>query len=203
MPTTEKKSTPRSLHLLLRDIRSCRECEAGLPLGPRPIVSVHAESRILIIGQAPGTKVHESGVPWDDASGERLRDWLGTSSDQFYDERLFGLMPMGFCYPGRGKSGDLPPRKECQPLWHPPLLKHMKKVQLTILIGRYAQQFYLPDSRKQSLTAVVRDWRSVAPSVMPLPHPSPRNNIWLARNEWFEADLVPALRTAVARALAS
>lgn len=174
-----------------------------MPLGPRPIVAAHKESRILIIGQAPGTKVHESGVPWDDASGERLRDWLAVTRDQFYDESLFGLVPMGFCYPGRGKSGDLPPRKECQPLWHPPLLKRLKKVRLTLLIGRYAQQFYLPESRKLSLTDVVRDWRSVGPAVVPLPHPSPRNNIWLARNEWFESDLLPFLQAAVASALNS
>ena len=185
------------LPVLLREIRACSECEAHLPLGPRPIVQVGSNARILIIGQAPGRRVHESGIAWDDPSGERLRSWLGIDREQFYDPNLVALVPMGFCYPGTGPSGDAPPRPECADLWHDVLLSRLKKIEVTLLIGRYAQQHYLPDSDHKTLTAEVGDWKSSAPSVFPLPHPSPRNNRWLKNNPWFEEELTPALKKAV------
>ena len=197
----DRSNSDESLQELLAEARACRVCAESLPLGPRPIVEAHPKSRVIIIGQAPGTKVHQSGVPWDDASGERLRSWLGVDEAQFFDASLFALMPMGFCYPGKGKSGDLPPRPECQPKWHPPLLSHLSELRLTLLIGRYAQQAYLPNAGKRTLTDIVRDWRSVAPTQIPLPHPSPRNNIWLAKNPWFERELVPELKDQVALAI--
>jgi uracil-DNA glycosylase len=182
------------LPILLSEIRQCRECEEHLPLGPRPIVQADTSARILIIGQAPGRRVHKSGIPWDDASGERLRTWMEIERSQFYDPRLVALVPMGFCYPGTGDSGDLPPRKECAELWHEPLLGHLKNIQLTLLIGSYAQNHRLPDAKGVSLTATVQNWREYAPTIFPIPHPSPRNNRWLKKNPWFSKELLPALQ---------
>ena len=155
---------------------------------------------MLIAGQAPGRKVHESGVPFDDASGDRLREWLGVTREQFYDPTLMAIMPMGFCYPGTGRSGDLPPRIECAPAWRAPLLAHMRALELTVVIGQYAMAYHLPHATG-SLTDTVRAWRDAFPSVVPLPHPSPRNNIWLKRNPWFAAEVVPALRARVRKVL--
>ena len=186
---------------LLAEVRACRYCEKELPLGPRPVVRAHADARILIVGQAPGTRVHASGIPWDDPSGERLRNWLQTDASLFYDESKIAIVPMGFCYPGKGKSGDLPPTKACAPLWHERLLEQMPQIGLTLLIGSYAQTRYLGSSR-QTLTERVQNWREYRPDYMPLPHPSPRNTLWLRRNPWFEAEVVPELRQRVADILA-
>ena len=185
-----------SLPSLLTQVRACTLCAAHLPHGPRPVLQMHGSARLLIVGQAPGRKVHASGVPFDDASGERLRDWLGITRERFYDARQVALLPMGFCYPGTGKSGDLPPRSECAPAWRAPLLSHLKKLQLTLVIGQYAMAHHLPNERG-SLTDTVQAWRNHWPTVLPLPHPSPRNNLWLRRNPWFERDLLPILRTRV------
>ena len=190
-----------SLPALLTQVRACTLCAAHLPLGPRPVLQVHASARLLIVGQAPGRKVHASGVPFDDASGERLRHWLGLTPQQFYDARQVALLPMGFCYPGTGKSGDLPPRPECAPAWRGPLLSQLKKIQLTVVIGQYAMAHHLPNERG-SLTDTVQVWRNHWPNVVPLPHPSPRNNVWLKRNPWFDRDLLPLLRVRVADVLA-
>jgi uracil-DNA glycosylase len=176
---------------LLEEIRGCQRCE--LPLGPNPVVRASATASLLIIGQAPGTRVHVSGVPWDDPSGDRLRDWLQMDKSQFYDTAQIAIMPMAFCYPGKGASGDLPPPPLCSQTWHEPLLAQMPKVQTVLLVGSYAQQHYLGRS-KLNLTARVRGWREYAPRYWPLPHPSPRNRHWLQRNPWFEAEVVPALR---------
>ncbi len=182
---------------LLEDIRSCSICEEFLDLGPNPVVSASPKSKILVIGQAPGTKVHASGIPWDDASGKNLRKWLGVSNEQFYNPNLFGIVPMGFCYPGKGKSGDLPPRPECAPKWHNLLLKQMPEVRLTLLIGQYAQGYYLGDRKKKTLTETVRNFREYLPEFLPLVHPSPRNGIWMRKNEWFEQEIVPELQQVV------
>ena len=179
---------------LLEEIRACRLCEALLPLGPRPIVQFHPMARLLIIGQAPGRRVHESGIHWNDPSGDRLREWLHLDKAAFYDERLVAVMPMGFCYPGKSSSGDRPPRPECAPQWHDRLLAHLPKIELTLLIGTYAQRRYLGDRYRENLTATVRAWRDYLPTFLPLPHPSPRNRYWLAKNPWFEQEVIPALR---------
>lgn len=186
---------------LLSEIRSCEVCKAHLPLGPRPIVSAHPKSKIIIVGQAPGTKVHETGVPWDDPSGKQLRKWLGVSDDVFYNEQCFALVPMGFCYPGKGKGGDLPPRTECAPLWHPPLWDSMPDLGLIILIGAYAQQYYLKEKMGMNLTETVKAYSDYRPKYFPLPHPSPRNRFWLRKNAWFEKEVVPALRAEVEKVL--
>lgn len=182
---------------LLSDIKSCHVCEAHLPLGPRPVVTAHPEAKIAIIGQAPGTKVHQSGIPWDDASGKQLRKWLAISDELFYDERKIAIVPMGFCYPGKGKSGDLPPRKECAPLWHQPLFDQMPNLQFIILIGQYAQKYYLKDTIKSNLTETVRNFSDYLPRYLPLPHPSPRNQFWLTKNPWFEKDVIPVLQVKI------
>jgi len=182
---------------LLAEIRGCSICKNHLPLGPRPILSVHPKSKIIIIGQAPGAKVHASGVPWDDASGKELRRWLGVEPDVFYDEKTFALMPMGFCYPGKGTSGDMPPRPECAPQWHRKVLTNLKQAELTLLIGQYSQGYYLGDTAKDSLTETVRSYKEFLPSFLPLPHPSPRNRIWQKKNPWFEKMVVPELRKRV------
>jgi uracil-DNA glycosylase len=182
---------------LLHDIRQCRICEAHLPLGPRPIVTGHPTSKIVIIGQAPGTKVHASGIPWDDASGKQLRKWLNVSDEDFYDETKFAIIPMGFCYPGKGKSGDLPPRKECAPQWHDPLFDQMKNVELVILIGMYAQKYYLKDQAKRTLTETVANYKYYLPKYFTLPHPSPRNRFWLTKNPWFDKEVLGELKTSV------
>jgi len=182
------------VRLLLGKISQCTICTAHLPHLPRPVLACRAGSRILIIGQAPGRIVNESGVPWQDRSGDNLRDWLGVDEATFYDANLFALIPMGFCYPGAGKAGDLPPRPECAPLWHPQLLSWMKSIRLTLLIGQYSQKYYLGKGAKENLTSTVRHFRDYLPRFLPLPHPSPRNGIWLRRNRWFEQELIPVLR---------
>jgi len=186
-----------SLDALLAEIRACRVCEAKLPLGARPVLQAHSNARILIVGQAPGARVHASGIPWDDASGRRLRTWLDVDVDAFYDATRFAIVPMGFCYPGRGTGGDNPPRPECAPLWLDRLLAQLPAIRLTLLIGQYAQQRFLGPVRKESLTDTVRAWRDYGPTILPLPHPSPRNQVWLKRNPWFEVDVVPELRARV------
>lgn len=197
-PNYHKPMQP--LPTLLRDIRACTLCAAHLPHGVRPVLQASATSRLLIAGQAPGRKVHESGIPFDDASGERLRDWLGLDRATFYDAARVAIVPMGLCYPGKGKSGDLPPRPECAPAWQAQLLPHLREVRLTLAVGQYAQAWHLPDAA--SLTEAVMAWRERWPRLLALPHPSPRNNLWLKRNPWFERELVPALRERVAQALA-
>ncbi len=192
---------PTSFEQLLKSVRACRLCEANLPLGPNPVLQVDDSARILIAGQAPGRRVHEAGVPFDDPSGDRLRDWLGVSRDTFYDSTRFAILPMGFCYPGTGNSGDLPPRPECAPAWRDEILKHLRNIRLTLVLGQYAMKSHLP-SRGKNLTATVRAWRDYGGDVLPLPHPSPRNNIWLKKNPWFEAELLPYLKRATKRALA-
>ena len=189
-----------SLVALLNEVRACSVCAEHLPLGPRPVVQVHASARILIVGQAPGRKVHETGIAFNDASGDRLRAWMGVSPDVFYDPAQVALLPMGFCFPGTGKSGDFPPRPECAPKWRSALLGRMKKVQLTLVIGQYALVYHLPQE-KGSLTAAVKAWQKYGPQVVPLPHPSPRNNLWLKRNPWFEVELIPMLRKRVQEVL--
>jgi len=186
---------------LLQKVRSCEHCKAHLPYAPRPIVQASVASKILIIGQAPGLKVQQTGVPWDDASGNELRRWLGVDKAQFYDNQLFALIPMGFCYPGKGISGDLPPRPECAPLWHQQLLPKMEHLKLTILIGQYAQNHYLREASKLSLTERVRNFRQYLPAYLPLVHPSPRNRIWQKKNPWFESEIVPFLRQTVFEAI--
>ncbi|HDY8141116.1 TPA: uracil-DNA glycosylase family protein [Vibrio vulnificus] len=184
------------LEPLLNQIRACQVCASALPLGANPVVQAHSEAKILIIGQAPGTKVHHSSIPWNDASGNRLRAWLDIEKQTFYDPKQIAIMPMGFCYPGRGQSGDLPPRKECAPLWHEALLKHLPNIELTLLIGQYAQNRYLSNKPK-TLTETVQNWQAWLPDYLPLPHPSPRNTLWLRKNPWFEEQTVPYLRQQV------
>ncbi len=188
---------PRA-NALIEEVRACTVCAKSLAAGPRPIVQFGPASRVVIIGQAPGSKVHQSGVPWRDDSGDRLRGWTGLSADEFYDPAKVALMPMGFCYPGKGKSGDLPPRPECAPLWHERILATLKDCRLTLLVGTYAQAHYLETT---NLTDAVKAFNSHGPAVFPLPHPSWRSAIWMKRNPWFEADVLPALRKAVRRAL--
>lgn len=182
---------------LLANIRNCSTCEAHLPLGPRPILTAHTDAKIVIIGQAPGTKVHASGIPWDDASGKQLRKWLGVTDEQFYDEKIFAIVPMGFCYPGRGKGGDLPPRPECAPQWHEQVFEFMPNVELVLLIGLYAQKYYLKKDAKKTLTETVDNYQEYLPKFFPLPHPSPRNRFWLTRNPWFQTDIVPILKSKI------
>ncbi len=186
---------------LLLDIKACEACKAHLPLGPRPVVSGHPDARIIIIGQAPGTKVHASGIPWDDASGKQLRKWLDITDDMFYDETKIAIVPMGFCYPGKGKSGDLPPRPECAPLWHQKILDHMPNIELIILIGQYAQKYYLAKKTKRTLTETVRAYHEYLPTYFPLPHPSPRNRFWLTKNPWFDNEVVLILQKEVKKVL--
>jgi uracil-DNA glycosylase len=186
---------------LLAEVRRCTLCAAHLPLGPRPVLQLHPEARILLAGQAPGRKVHESGVPFADASGERLRAWLGIDAATFYDPQRVAILPMGFCYPGSGKSGDLPPRPECAPAWREKLLRQLPNLKLTLVIGQYAQAYHLPTA-DHSVTAAVAGWRDYWPATVPLPHPSPRNNLWLRRNPWFEQELLPPLQARIAAILA-
>ena len=187
---------------LLAEIRACHLCEAHLPLGPRPVLQASPQSRLLIVSQAPGRKVHDTGIPFNDASGDRLRAWLGIDKSVFYDATKIAIVPMGFCFPGTGKGGDLPPRPECAPLWHPRLLQRLKQARLTLAVGQYAQAGLLGDQRGHTLTDTVLAWREhLARGVLPLPHPSPRNQLWLKRNAWFEAELLPELHRQVEQAL--
>ncbi|MGO4308023.1 uracil-DNA glycosylase family protein [Cupriavidus sp. RAF12] len=185
------------VNALQREITACTRCAPQLAAGPRPIVQFSATSRILIIGQAPGSRVHASGIPFDDPSGDRLRDWTGLTPDEFYDPARVALMPMGFCYPGKGKSGDLPPRPECAPLWHQRVLDLLPADRLTLLVGTYAQARYLPKEARDSMTAAVQNFRDFGSAVFPLPHPSWRVVGWMRKHPWFEAELLPALRAAI------
>lgn len=191
----------QTLSQLLLDIRACRVCEPELPLGARPVLIADARARILVAGQAPGTRVHATGIPWNDASGQRLREWLGLEPEVFYDPARLAIVPMGFCYPGTGKSGDLPPRAECWKLWHDRIFALLPRLELRIVIGRYAQAYHLAGRTRGSLTETVAAWREFAPALYPLPHPSPRNQMWLKRNPWFAEELLPDLRATVAMAL--
>jgi uracil-DNA glycosylase len=190
---------PDSLAALLGEIRACRLCEAHLPLGPRPVAKAGRTARILIIGQAPGTKVHETGIPWNDPSGDRLREWMALDRERFYDENRIAIMPMGFCYPGRlPKGGDAPPRPECAPAWHDRLRAELPAIELTLLVGSYAQAHYIHGGRKANMTETVRGWRDHAPGTIPTPHPSWRSTNWLKKNPWFETEVLPELRRRVA-----
>ena len=186
-----------SLNSLLREIRACRYCEDVLPLGPNPVIQASSTSSILIVGQAPGRKVHETGLPFNDPSGDRLRQWMGIDRDIFYDAKRIALIPMGFCYPGTGAGGDLPPRPECAQLWRQKLLGLLTNIELTLIIGQYAQQYHYAKRQKRNLTETVRAWREYGPESIPLPHPSPRNNRWLRNNPWFEAEVVPELQNQI------
>lgn len=189
-----------SLDRLLAEVRACRLCEAHLPLGPRPVLRARASARILIASQAPGLRVHKSGIPWDDPSGDTLRAWLGLSKEEFYDESRIAILPTGLCYPGRSeRGGDLPPRPECAPQWHARILAHLPNLELTVLVGMYAQRYYLGERRKRTLTETVRSYREYLPRYWPIPHPSARNIFWLQANPWFEEEVVPELRKAVRR----
>ncbi|NQY29560.1 MAG: uracil-DNA glycosylase family protein [Flavobacteriaceae bacterium] len=182
---------------LLNRIHKCTECTAFLAFGPRPIVAASAASKIIIIGQAPGSVVHRTGIPWDDKSGENLRNWMGISMEDFYDAEKVAMIPMGFCYPGKGKTGDLPPRKECAPLWHSKLLDKINNDVLILLIGKYAQNYYLKKTAKKTLTETVFNFGDYLPKYFVLPHPSPRNNIWQAKNKWFVTDVLPDLKSKI------
>jgi uracil-DNA glycosylase len=187
---------------LVAEIHACRLCAAQLPFGPRPVMQASLQSRLLIVSQAPGRKVHETGIPFNDVSGDRLREWLGVDKSVFYDAAKIAIVPMGFCFPGTSKGGDLPPRPECAPTWHPQLLPMLKQVRLTLAVGQYALVGLLGDNRGRTLTDTVLAWREhLARGLLPLPHPSPRNQLWLKRNPWFEAELLPELRKLVAAAL--
>ncbi len=186
---------------LIDEIRACRLCESELPHGVRPVVQFSPHSKVVIVGQAPGIRVHRSGVPWDDASGDRLRQWLEVSTEDFYDTAKFGIVPMGFCYPGTGKSGDLPPRPECAEKWMTPVMNTFEAKPLVLLIGAYAQKYFLKARRQRTLTDTVHSFREYLPEYFVLPHPSPRNNIWLKKNEWFEGDILPSLRQHVQKRL--
>lgn len=178
---------------LLKEITNCTICASHLVHGTRPVLAAHPKSKIVIIGQAPGAVVHKTGIPWDDKSGENLRNWLQVDGAVFYDPEKIALIPMGFCYPGKGSSGDLPPRSECAPRWHDQLLRELKEVELTILIGQYAQNYYLKSKAEKTLTATVKNFENYLPKYFVLPHPSPRNNIWRAKNRWFDEEVVPVL----------
>ena len=189
-----------SFNSLLTEVRACTLCAVHLPHGVRPVLQIDPQARVLIAGQAPGRKVHESGRPFDDASGDRLREWMGVTREVFYDSKRIAIVPMGFCFPGTGKSGDLRPRPECAPAWREKLLDHLRHLEVTLVVGQYAQAYHMNEKRL-SLTETVQDWRSYWPKMVPLPHPSPRNNIWLSRNPWFEKDLIPMLRRRVSEVL--
>lgn len=199
MRTLEPNS--RRFSSLLREVRACRVCAAHLPNPPKPILLAAETATLMIVGQAPGRKVHETGIPWNDPSGDRLREWLKLERAQFYDTRRIAIIPAGFCYPGTGKNGDLPPRPECAPLWHPKLRAALPRIRLTLLVGSYAQAYYLGDRMKSSVTETVRAYHEYLPEFLPLPHPSPRNRGWLKSNPWFEKKVIPQLRLLVLSAL--
>lgn len=199
MRTLEPNS--RRFSSLLREVRACRVCAAHLPNPPKPILFAAETATLMIVGQAPGRKVHETGIPWNDPSGDRLREWLKLERAQFYDTRRIAIIPAGFCYPGTGENGDLPPRPECAPLWHPKLRAALPRIRLTLLVGSYAQAYYLGDRMKSSVTETVRAYHEYLPEFLPLPHPSPRNRGWLKSNPWFEKKVIPQLRLLVLSAL--
>ncbi|PEQ14422.1 IclR family transcriptional regulator [Novosphingobium sp. PC22D] len=200
MPRTPA-AAPDALDDLLARIRACRACAGQLAHEPRPFVQAAPGARLLIIGQAPGSKVHASGIGWDDASGDRLREWTRIDRETFYDPAQVAQMPSGFCYPGKGDGGDLPPRPECAPMWHQPLLDELPHVRLTLLVGQYAQKLYLPRHLRGSMTEAVRRWREMPEGLFPLPHPAWRSRLWMAKHPWFAADVLPALRERIAAAL--
>ena len=189
--------TSSNLTQLVTDIRRCTLCAPSLPCAPRPIIQVSSTAKVLIVGQAPGRRVQESGIPFDDPSGDRLRQWMGIDRNIFYDTGKIAIIPMGFCYPGTGKSGDLPPRPECAAAWREPLMALMQQIELTLVIGQYAIAWHLPDERRNTLTKTVQNWQNHWPDKLVLPHPSPRNNIWLKKNPWFEGELLPPLKSRV------
>jgi len=191
----------RELDVIVTDVRKCTLCEPELPLGARPVLQVDTQAKILIVGQAPGIRVHESGVPFTDPSGNRLRQWMGIDHDTFYDASKVAILPMGFCYPGTGKSGDLPPRPECARTWRAEILAAMPNIELILVIGIYAQKWHMSEVKQKNLTETVKNWRDYWPELLPLPHPSPRNNIWLKKNPWFEQDVIPHLQERVAQLL--
>ena len=198
----ESPGVDQDLVEIVAAARACRVCATHLPHGPRPVLRARDGARLLIVGQAPGTRVHESGVPWDDRSGERLRDWMAVTPEIFYDESRIAIVPMGFSFPGQDeRGGDLPPRPECAPLWHPPLRAALTGIGLTLLVGQYAQRFYLGKRRRKSLTETVRDWQHYGPEFLPLPHPSWRNTAWIKKNPWFETELLPELRARIGELL--
>lgn len=188
---------------LIQQISACTICQAHLEHKVRPVFSAHKKSKIVIIGQAPGSVVHKTGIPWDDKSGQNLRQWMDIESSVFYDSTQIAIIPMGFCYPGKGKTGDLPPRKECAPQWHQLLLDNLKDVKLTLLIGQYAQKYYLKQNNKSTLTATVKQYKQYLPDYFVLPHPSPRNNIWMKKNQWFKEEVLPELKVVVKDVLSS
>jgi len=187
------------LQSLKKEISKCEICKDAFDHSPRPVLSFDLKSKIVIIGQAPGSIVHKSGIPWDDKSGDNLRNWLGIDKSIFYNEKNIAIIPMGFCYPGKGKTGDLPPRKECAPTWHKIILDVLQEVKLTLLIGKYAQDYYLGENAKRTLTKTVKNYNEYLPNYFVLPHPSPRNNIWMKKNEWFKKDVIPVLRRVTKR----
>lgn len=199
LPEIDPMGGDAALDRVLAEVRACRICAAELPLGPRPVVRMAKSARILVIGQAPGTRVHETGLPWNDASGDRLRDWLGLAVDYFYDPAKLAIMPMGFCYPGRfDRGGDLPPRPECAPTWHDVLRQHLPDIGLTLLIGQYAQERYLGPRRAKTMTETVHRFNEfLGEGILPMPHPSWRNTAWMKKNPWFERDLLPVLQSRV------
>jgi uracil-DNA glycosylase len=188
---------PTPIKSIVKQVRECCLCSIHLPMAPRPIIQIHQQARILIAGQAPGKKVHKTGIPFDDSSGQRLREWMGIDAELFYDPEKIAILPMGFCYPGSGKSGDLPPRPECAQQWRNLLLSQLQDLRLTLVIGQYAQQWHLGKNKKSSLTETVSAWQYFWPTILPLPHPSPRNNRWFKNNPWFEKEVVPALQLRV------
>ena len=190
-------SQTNTIVALKKNIKACTLCADYLHYAPKPVFSFSKKSKILVVGQAPGIKVHESGIPWNDASGDRLREWMQVSKEQFYDTKYFSIVPMAFCYPGKGKSGDLPPRRECADKWMQPILGKIPQIKLTLLIGQYSQQWFLNVTKKNTLTKTVKSWKEYQPKYFVLPHPSPRNNIWLKKNPWFEKQLVPRLKERV------
>ncbi|MFZ5630884.1 MAG: uracil-DNA glycosylase family protein [Spirochaetota bacterium] len=194
MTPGDLRQNDAGLNNLLHEIHSCSVCAPHLPLGPNPVIRAHPSARILLVGQAPGTRVHATGIPWNDPSGDKLREWLAVSRDEFYDENIFAIILMGFCYPGRGKGGDKPPRPECAPLWHAKLHALLPQVQLTLLIGAYAIARYLPGKARLPLTECIKTADFAQSPLLPIVHPSPRNKLWLKQNPWFESGLVPVLQ---------
>lgn len=195
------QSSADKLEDLLREVRACTVCAAHLPFPPRPVLRAASTARILLVGQAPGRRVHESGIPWNDPSGDRLREWMQLSRDEFYDESRIAIIPAAFCYPGKGKAGDLPPRPECAPLWHPRLRAALPNIKLTLLVGRYAQAYYLGSKAQKTLTESVRHANDYLPELLPLPHPSWHNQRWLTRNPWFAEETLPLLRDLLSQCL--
>ena len=189
-----------SLNGLVTEVRACTICEPHLPNGVRPVLQVNSDAKILIAGQAPGRRVHATGIPFDDPSGDRLRDWMGVTREQFYNPQLFAIVPMGFCYPGTGNSGDLPPRPECAATWRARLLRQLPRIETTLVIGKYAHDYHFGKSNL-TVTRLVENWQQHWPRRIPLPHPSPRNNIWLKKNPWFETKVVPVIRARITHLL--